>query len=42
MDRRNFLKAATATGLSAGLLKAGAHASIPEHNWDKYDWGSGP
>src|SRR5436190_19627884 len=42
MDRRNFLKVATATGLSAGLLKAGAHASIPEHNWDKYDWGSGP
>jgi hypothetical protein len=42
MDRRSFLKSATATGLTVGLLKASANASIPEHNWDKYDWGSGP
>jgi hypothetical protein len=42
MDRRSFLKSATATGLTVGLLKASAKASIPEHNWDKYDWGSGP
>src|SRR5579871_2599941 len=42
MDRRNFLKSATATGLAASLLKTSANASIPEHNWDKYDWGSGP
>jgi hypothetical protein len=42
MDRRTFLKSATATGLTVGLLKASANASIPEHNWDKYDWGSGP
>ena len=42
MDRRSFLKSATATGLTVGLYKATANASIPEHNWDKYDWGSGP
>jgi hypothetical protein len=42
MDRRTFLKSATATGLAVGVLKAHAHPSIPEHNWDKYDWGSGP
>ena len=42
MDRRSFLKSATATGLTVGLFKASANASIPEHNWDKYDWGSGP
>ena len=42
MDRRSFLKSATATGLAVGLFKATANASIPEHNWDKYDWGSGP
>ena len=42
MDRRSFLKSAAATGLAVGLLKASANASIPEHNWDKYDWGSGP
>src|SRR4051794_6168126 len=42
MDRRRFLKSATATGLAAGLYKATANASIPEHAWDKYDWGPGP
>jgi hypothetical protein len=42
MDRRSFLKSATATGLAVGLYKSGANASIPEHNWDKYDWGSRP
>jgi hypothetical protein len=36
MDRRTFLKSATATGLAIGVLKAQADASIPEHNWDKY------
>jgi len=42
MDRRTFLKSAAATGLAVGVFKPQAHASIPEHNWDKYDWGSGP
>jgi hypothetical protein len=42
MDRRTFLKSATATGLAVGVFTPQAHTSIPEHNWDKYDWGSGP
>ena len=42
MNRRNFLKSAAATGLAVGLLRSSANASVPEHNWDKYDWGSGP
>src|SRR5579863_4667221 len=42
MDRRSFLKSATATGLAVGMFHSRANASIPEHNWDKYDWGSGP
>src|SRR5215471_3319992 len=41
MDRRRFLKS-TATGLTVGLCASRASAYIPEHNWDKYDWGSGP
>jgi hypothetical protein len=24
------------------VYKITANASIPEHAWDKYDWGSGP
>ena len=42
MDRRRFLNFAAATGFTVGLYKASANASVPEHNWDKYDWGSGP
>ena len=42
MNRRSFLKSAAATGLTVSLLQSGASAAIPEHNWDKYDWGSGP
>ena len=42
MHRRMFLKSASAAGLSVGLYSAAAKAYIPEHNWDKYDWGSGP
>jgi hypothetical protein len=42
MDRRRFLKSAAASGLTAGLCKVTASATVPEHNWNKYDWGSGP
>jgi len=42
MDRRSFLKSAATTGFSVGLGDVLAHASTPEHNWYKYDWGSGP
>src|SRR5258708_3441173 len=41
MDRRSFLKSATATGLTVGLYRATANAYIPDHNWDKCDWGAG-
>ena len=41
MNRRTFLRGASTAGVAAGLVPP-AHAYIPEHNWDKYDWGSGP
>lgn len=41
MNRRNFFKSATATGIALGLAKNAA-ATIPEHNWEKYDWGYTP
>jgi hypothetical protein len=42
MNRRTFLKAASATGLASGLSSPAAFGYIPEHNWEKYDWGNGP
>ena len=42
MDRRFLLKSAAATSLALGLYRPSAQASIPEHNWEKYDWGGGP
>ena len=42
MNRRTLLKSAAAAGLAAGLYKPTASASVPEHNWDKYDWGWNP
>jgi hypothetical protein len=42
MDRRSFLKSDTATGVTVGMYKASANASMPEHSLDKYYWGSGP
>ncbi len=42
MDRRSLFKYAAATGITVGLAKGRANATIPEHNWDKYDWGPGP
>ena len=42
MNRRNFLKSAVATGAGAGLYSVTAEAAVPEHSWDKYDWGPGP
>ena len=40
MNRRAFLQTGTA-GVATGLAPA-ARAYISEHNWEKYDWGSGP
>jgi hypothetical protein len=38
MNRRRFLHTVSAAGSATGL----ARAAIPEHNWEKYDWGAGP
>jgi hypothetical protein len=42
MDRRNFLKSAAAAGLAASLCKVTVNASVPEHAWYNYDWGTAP
>jgi hypothetical protein len=42
MNRRSFLQTAGTAGLATGLTSKAARAYIPEHNWEKYDWGSGP
>ncbi|MDZ7261559.1 MAG: twin-arginine translocation signal domain-containing protein, partial [candidate division KSB1 bacterium] len=42
MNRRNFLKTGSVVTLLAGLGVKEAHGYIPAHNWDKYDFGSGP
>ena len=42
MNRRNLFKSVAATGFAIGFGRATARATIPEHNWDKYDWGPGP
>jgi hypothetical protein len=42
MNRRSFLQTAGTAGLATGLSSTAAQAYIPEHNWEKYDWGAGP
>jgi hypothetical protein len=42
MDRRSFMKSAAAAGLTAGFGSTLAHASVPEHSWYDYNWGSSP
>ncbi len=42
MNRRRFLQTAGVAGLAAGLNSTAALGSIPEHNWEHHDWGSGP
>lgn len=41
MKRRDFLKTGLAAGAAAGLAPS-MMAWVPTHNWDKYDFGSGP
>lgn len=41
MDRRDFLKSSIAAGAFVGLSPA-LQGWVPSHNWDKYDFGSGP
>ena len=39
MNRRSFPQAAGKASLATGLTSTAAQAYIPEHNWEKYDWG---
>jgi len=42
MQRRDFLKRSVALAVAAELGTSNAHGFVPAHNWDKYDFGSGP
>ena len=42
MQRRDFLKRSVALAVAAELATTKAHGFVPAHNWDKYDFGSGP
>jgi hypothetical protein len=42
MDRRTFLKTSAAAATLTGIGLKKAHAFVPAHIWDKYDFGSGP
>src|SRR5215475_14637449 len=42
MQRRDFLKRSMAFAVAAELGTSRAHGFVPAHNWDKYDFGSGP
>ena len=42
MDRRDFLKRASALTVAAGMGAKAAQGYVPTHNWGKYDFGSGP
>ena len=42
MQRRDFLKRSVALAAAAELGATKAHGFVLAHNWDKYDFGSGP
>ncbi len=42
MQRRDFLKSSVALAATAELGTGIAHGLVRAHNWDKYDFGSGP
>src|ERR1700723_448234 len=42
MQRRDFLKSSVALAAAAELGAGKAHGFVPDHNWGKYDFGSGP
>ena len=42
MQRRDFLKSSAAIAVAAELGVGKSHATVPAHNWGKYDFGSGP
>ncbi len=42
MQRRDFLKSSVALAVAAEIGSGKAHGFVPDHNWGKYDFGSGP
>ncbi len=42
MDRRSFLKSGGLAATLAGTGAGEANAFVPAHNWDRYDFGTGP
>ena len=42
MKRRAFLKTAVLTGAATEITASMSSGYVPAHNWDKYDFGSGP
>jgi hypothetical protein len=42
VKRRSFLKTAALAGLAAPVSVRRSSATVLAHNWDKYDFGSGP
>jgi len=42
MKRREFLKNSFTLAVAAELATGKAAAYVPDHNWDRYDFGSGP
>ncbi|MBV9501402.1 MAG: hypothetical protein JO138_18695 [Acidobacteriaceae bacterium] len=42
MNRRGFLHLLGGAGSAATLAPGAPQAAIPEHNWEKYDFGAGP
>ncbi len=42
VNRRRFLHTLGAAGSVAGVAPITARGAIPEHNWEKYDFGDGP
>ena len=42
MKRRTFLKTAALAGAATELAARESAGHVPAHNWDKYDFGSGP
>ncbi|MBN2348094.1 MAG: hypothetical protein JXJ22_04615 [Bacteroidales bacterium] len=42
MDRRSFLKTSGSIAVASALVTRGAYGFVPAHNWEKYDFGSGP
>jgi hypothetical protein len=42
MKRRAFLKTAALAGVAADIVPPKSFGHVPAHNWDRYDFGSGP